>query len=64
MVDTVESDKITGTSAFAGKMDCPDPSNTETYNKKMNALKKDDPEKARKCLSYYQVQETDKGIYG
>ena len=64
VVDTVESDKITGTSAFAGKMDCPDPSNTETYNKKMNALKKDDPEKARKCLSYYQVQETDKGIYG
>ena len=45
-------------------MDCPDPSNTETYNKKINALKKDDPEKARKCLSYYQVQETDKGIYG
>ena len=30
----------------------------------MNALKKDDPEKARKCLSYYQMQETDKGIYG
>ena len=25
VVDTVESDKITGTVAFAGKMDCPDP---------------------------------------
>ena len=64
VVDTVESDKILGTTVFAGKMDCPDPSNSKTYNKLMNALKKDDPEKARKCLSYYQMQETDKGIYG
>ena len=66
VVDTVESDKITGTVAFSGKMDCPDPSNSKIYNKKMNALKKNDPEKARKCLSYYQMQETDKdkGIYG
>ena len=64
VVDTVEINEVSGTTAFAGKMDCPDPSNSKTYNKKMNALKKDDPEKARKCLSYYQVQETDKGIYG
>ena len=64
LVDIIESDKITGTVVFAGKMDCPDPSNSKTYNDKMNALKKDDPEKARKCLSYYQMQGTDKGIYG
>jgi len=47
---------------FKGVIDCPDPS-TKEYSNKFNKLKQDDPDKARKCLSYYQTLDVDKGIY-
>ena len=53
---------ITPGEIFAGKVDCPNPSSSG-YDKEFTKLKKDDPKKARKCLSYYQTLDVDKGIY-
>jgi hypothetical protein len=47
---------------FKGKVDCPSPSSSD-YNDKFNELKKKDKEQARKCLAYYQLLDTEKGIY-
>jgi len=53
--DTLRSGEL-----FKGKIDCPNPS-TKEYSDKFNKLDKD---KKRKCLSYYQTLDVDKGIYG
>jgi hypothetical protein len=62
IVDTIESDRVDAATLFKGKVDCPSPSNKD-YSKKFDKLKKDDPDQARKCLSYYQTLDVDKGIY-